>query len=153
MLDSETGVRLFLSPFPQPTEHICSQCPVLGFPVPKRYGQTGQSPQRCWSDWSISYTGNKERWEFNLKERRLSEIKTWEKDQISQSQTLPSVCLRSRCHGHPLNHRRFPMNIRKHLDTMRATKPWHRLPRRRGVSLLRIISFLHPWRYSKPVWT
>ncbi|KFQ07260.1 hypothetical protein N329_01923, partial [Haliaeetus albicilla] len=32
--------------------------------------------------------------------------------------------------GHTLKHRRFPLNIRKHFFTVRATKHWNRLPRK-----------------------
>ena len=31
--------------------------------------------------------------------------------------------------GHKLQHRRFPLNIRKHFFTVRVTEHWHRLPR------------------------
>jgi len=52
---------------------------------------------------------------------------------------------RTRDNGHTLKHRRFPLNIRKHFFPVRVTEHWHRLPRK-------IVS-LHPWRYSKAVWT
>lgn len=34
-----------------------------------------------------------------------------------------------RSNGHKWKHRRFHLNVRKHLPTMRLTKRWHRLPR------------------------
>ncbi|KAK4833011.1 LOW QUALITY PROTEIN: hypothetical protein QYF61_027113 [Mycteria americana] len=40
---------------------------------------------------------------------------------------VPSA--RTRGHGHKLAHRRFPLNIRKHVFTVRVTEHWHRLPR------------------------
>ncbi|PKU47515.1 hypothetical protein llap_2157 [Limosa lapponica baueri] len=36
---------------------------------------------------------------------------------------------RTRSNGHTLKHGKFPLNIRKHLFTVRVTKHWHRLPR------------------------
>jgi len=35
---------------------------------------------------------------------------------------------RTRGNGHNLKHRRFPLNIRKHLFTVRVTRHRHRLP-------------------------
>ncbi|KAK4823779.1 hypothetical protein QYF61_006501 [Mycteria americana] len=40
---------------------------------------------------------------------------------------VPSA--RTRGHGHTMKHRRFPLNIRKHFCTVRASKHRHRLPR------------------------
>ena len=36
---------------------------------------------------------------------------------------------RTRDDGHKLKHRRFPLNVRKHLFPVRVTEDWHRLPR------------------------
>jgi len=35
----------------------------------------------------------------------------------------------TRDNGHNLKHRSFPLNIRKHIFTVRVTKHWHRLPK------------------------
>lgn len=72
LLDSETPELACTSanrghPFPV-------LCPVLGSPVPKRFGQTGERPQRCCSGCNISYMRKHREVEFSLEERRLSRI-------------------------------------------------------------------------------
>lgn len=47
--------------------------------------------------------------------------------------------------GHKVQHRTFPLTMRKCFLTVKVTELWHRLPRQ-------VMESLHPWRPSKAIW-